>query len=195
MTTKIGITGGIGSGKSVVAHLLKVMGVPVYIADDEAKRITSTDAEIRQKLISLLGEEVFAYGVLNKPLLAAYLFSDPQHASIVNGIIHPKVKEDFINWVSQNQHCPFVAIESAILIEAGFTDAVDIVVMVHAPLELRLKRLLRRDFTLSEEQIRNRIQSQMDDEAKRKMADFVIVNDDITPVIPQLITLMNSASF
>lgn len=195
MAIKIGITGGIGSGKSVVAHLLQIMDVPVYIADDEAKRITATDVEIRQQLVSLLGEEVFANGVLNKSLLGAYLFSDPEHARIVNGIIHPKVKEDFINWASRNQSHPYVAIESAILIEAGFTDAVDVVVMVYAPLELRLERLVRRDSSLSEVQIRKRIESQMDDEEKKKMAHFVIVNDEETPVTPQLIDLLKFTSF
>lgn len=194
MAIKIGLTGGIGSGKSVVSHLLATMGIPVYIADDEAKRITSSDITIRQQLVHLLGEEIFSNGELNKKLLAAYLFSDPENAKIVNGIIHPRVKDDFVRWASLNNHYPIVAIESAILIEAGFEDEVDIIVMVSAPLDLRLKRLALRDSSSSKEQIKKRIQSQMDDEEKKAMANFVIVNDEETPVIPQIIELMNFTS-
>ena len=189
MAIKIGLTGGIGSGKSVVSHLLETMGIPVYIADDEAKRITSNNNEIRQQLVSLLGEKVFINGKLNKPLLAAYLFSDPEHTKIINGIIHPKVKEDFIDWTSKNNHYPVIAIESAILIEAGFANEVDIIAMVYAPLKLRLERLAQRDSS-SKKQILKRIQSQMADEEKKSMAHFVIVNDEEMPIIPQIIELM-----
>lgn len=190
MAIKIGLTGGIGCGKSVVSRLLGIMGVPVYNADNEAKRITSGNNEIRQQLIHLLGEAVFVNGELNKALLATYLFSDPEHAEIVNGIIHPKVKDDFISWASKHDDYPVIAIESAILIEAGFSDAVDKIVMVYAPLELRLERLVLRDSTSSKEQILKRIQSQMDDEEKKSLAHFVVVNDEEMPVIPQIIELM-----
>lgn len=193
MAIKIGLTGGIGSGKSVVSHLLKTMGIPVYIADDESKRITSTDAFIKQQLINLLGDEVYINGVLNKNLLAAYIFSDAEHAKIVNEIIHPRVKEDFVKWVAKNTKHPVVAIESAILIEAGFTDEVDIVAMVYAPMDLRLQRLALRDSSSSKEQILKRIQSQMDDEKKKALADFVIVNDEQIPVIPQVVELVKSS--
>jgi dephospho-CoA kinase len=193
MAIKIGLTGGIGSGKSVVSHLLKTMGIPVYIADDESKRITSTDALIKQQLINLLGEEVYINGVLNKNLLAAYIFSDAEHAKIVNEIIHPRVKEDFVQWVAKNSKYPVVAIESAILIEAGFTDEVDIVAMVYAPMDLRLQRLALRDSSSSKEQILKRIQSQMDDEKKKALADIVIVNDEQIPLIPQVIELVKSS--
>lgn len=193
MAIKIGLTGGIGSGKSVVSHLLKTMGIPVYIADDESKRITVTDNLIKQQLINLLGEDVYINGVLNKNLLAAYIFSDAEHAKIVNEIIHPRVKEDFVKWVAKNSNYPVVAIESAILIEAGFTDEVDIVAMVYAPMDLRLQRLALRDSSSSKEQILKRIQSQMDDDKKRTLADFVIVNDEQIPLIPQVIELVKSS--
>jgi dephospho-CoA kinase len=193
MAIKIGLTGGIGSGKSVVSHLLKTMGIPVYIADDESKRITSTDSLIKQQLINLLGQGVYINGVLNKNLLAAYIFSDAEHAKIVNEIIHPRVKEDFVKWVDKNSKYPVVAIESAILIEAGFTDEVDIVAMVYAPMDLRLQRLALRDSSSSKEQILKRIQSQMDDEKKKALADIIIVNDEQIPVIPQVIELVKSS--
>ena len=98
MAIKIGITGGIGSGKSVVSHLLEVMGVPVYISDEESKKVVATDPVIRKELCDLVGEEVFSGGKLNKTLLATYLFASSTHASQVNGIIHPRVKEHFRQW-------------------------------------------------------------------------------------------------
>lgn len=98
MAIKIGITGGIGSGKSLVSRLLEVMGIPVYISDIESKRLTNSDALIRRELIALLGEEVYAGDELNKPLLASYIFGDPEHIRTVNSIIHPRVRDDFRQW-------------------------------------------------------------------------------------------------
>ncbi len=193
MSIKIGITGGIGSGKSVVSRLLEVMGIPVYITDVESKRLTNTDPYIKEELSSLLGERVFADGVLNKPLLASYLFGHPDHARQVNGIIHPRVKNDFRSWVEKRALFPIVGMESAILIESGFADEVDVVVMVYAPLEIRIQRAVARDNS-SRELIMKRIESQMNDEEKRKRADFVIVNDDDMPLIPQVLELISSLS-
>lgn len=191
MTIKIGITGGIGSGKSVVSRLLEIMGVPVYISDSEAKRLTQTDRTIREGLIGLLGEEVYAGGVLNKPLLASYLFGSPEHARQVNGIIHPRVKEDFRIWARRHADSRIVGIESAILIEAGFASEVDKIVLVYAPEEVRIRRAVARDAS-SREAIQRRIASQMSDEKKREQADFVIVNDGETPLIPQVLQLIAS---
>ena len=166
MTVKIGITGGIGSGKSVVSRLLEVMGIPVYISDGETKQLMMTDSCIRSELTALLGEEVYVGGVLNKSLLASYLFGSPEHAGQINGIVHPRVKEDFRQWVCQRAACRMAGIESAILIEAGFADEVDVVVMVYAPEEIRVQRAMKRDAS-SRELIEKRIRSQMSDEEKR----------------------------
>lgn len=193
MAIKIGITGGIGSGKSVVCRLMGVMGIPVYTSDEETKRLMATDSFIRKELIALLGKDVYADGILNKPLLASYLFSSPEHAIQVNGIIHPRVKEDFRQWVRDHSAFPMVGIESAILIEAGFAGEVDVVVMVYASEEVRIERAVKRD-TSSRELIVKRIRSQMSDEEKRKQVDFVIVNDGETPLIPQLLALITSLS-
>lgn len=191
MTIKIGITGGIGSGKSVVSRLLEIMGVPVYISDSEAKRLTQTDRTIREGLTGLLGEEVYAGGVLNKPLLASYLFGSPEHARQVNGIIHPRVKEDFRIWARRHADSRIVGIESAILIEAGFASEVDKIVLVYAPEEVRIRRAVARDAS-PREAIQRRIASQMSDEKKREQADFVIVNDGEAPLIPQVLQLIAS---
>lgn len=193
MSIKIGITGGIGSGKSVVSHLLEVMGVPVYISDIETKKLTATDDCIRRKLITLLGEDVYAGGVLNKTLLANYLFSSPEHARQVNGIIHPRVKADFRQWAERHGDFPIVGIESAILIEAGFAGEVDAVVMVYASRETRLQRAMKRDGA-TREMIENRMRSQMNDEEKCRQADFVIINEGETPLIPQVLELITSLS-
>lgn len=190
---RIGITGGIGSGKSVVSRLMRLLDVPVYISDEESKRLVATDEAIRKELTSLLGPEVYAGGSLNKPFLAAYLFSDESHAARVNAIIHPKVKDDFRQWVKRHKDCPIVAMESAILIEAGFTDVVDRVVSVYAPKEVRLRRAMLRD-EVSREAVESRMGHQMDDERKRDLADYVIMNDGESPLIPQVLSLLASLS-
>ena len=182
---KIAVTGGIGSGKSYISHLLENMHIPVYNADNEAKRLTVSDAGIRGELIALLGEEVYKDGLLNKPFLASYLFSDPAHVLQINSIIHPRVRKDFTVWVERQEKCEIVGMESAILYEAGFQDTVDAVIMVYAPVELRIQRAMYRDGA-SEEQVRARIAAQMDDEEKRRRADFTVVNDGVQLLIPQL---------
>lgn len=193
MAIKIGITGGISSGKSVVSRLLEIMGIPVYISDIEAKRITNTDEVIRQELSDLVGQEVFLDGELNRPLLASYIFGHPDHAKKVNGIIHPRVKADFRQWAARQTDKPLVGMESAILLEAGFRDEVDFLVMVYAPLELRVGRAMKRDSS-SKEQIMKRIEAQISDEIKVEHADFVIANDDETPLIPQVLELISLLS-
>lgn len=181
---KIGITGGIGSGKSVVAELLKLHGIPVYIADEESKRLTSTSPVIKAKLIKLLGPELYTGERLNKPLLASYIFRDEHILQEVNHIIHPEVNKDFENWCIQ-QKTPLCAIESAILFESGFNRIVDTCLMVYAPIDIRIERALLRDKT-SRDAIRQRINSQMPDEAKREKADFTILNDGKQALIPQV---------
>lgn len=191
---KIAITGGIGSGKSYVSRLLEEMGIPVYNADNEAKRLTVSDAGIRRELTALLGEEVYQDGELNKPLLAAYLFSDPAHAVRVNAIIHPRVRADFLAWASQRKHCEIVGLECAILYEAGFEDTVDAVVMVYAPEGLRVQRAMQRDGA-TESQVRARMAAQMDDEEKCRRADFVVVNDGVEPLQPRLASIVKEIKF
>ncbi|WP_294472606.1 dephospho-CoA kinase [uncultured Bacteroides sp.] len=193
MSIKIGITGGIGSGKSVVSRLLEMMGIPVYVSDIEAKRITHTDEVIRKELCALVGQEVFKSGELNRSLLASYMFGYPDHIKDVNGIIHPRVKEDFRRWASCFESGQLVGMESAILIESGFRDEVDFLVMVYAPLEVRVARAVRRDCS-TKELVMKRIEAQMSDETKRNHADFVIVNDDETPIIPQVLKLISLVS-
>lgn len=182
----IGITGGIGSGKSYVSDLLRrKFDIPVYDCDTEAKRLTATDGEIHQKLVKLVGPEVFCGQELIRKRLADYLFADPEHASKVNAIIHPAVLEDFKLWASRQQNS-VVALESAILFESGFNEYVDYILFVDAPEEIRLKRAMQRD-TTSEEKIRARMQMQQP-ELHRMQANCIIDNskEDDTKLLVQL---------
>ena len=168
---KIGITGGIGSGKSVVASLLALSGVPVYIADEESKWLTNNSPVIREKLTALFGPEIYTNEGLNKKLLASHIFNNPKQLQQVNQIIHPEVNRHFSAWV-ERQTSPLCAIESASL-------------MVYAPRELRIERALGRD-SASREEIERRINSQMSDEEKKDRSDYVIYNDNRQALIPQV---------
>lgn len=189
---KIGITGGMGSGKSVVSTLLSIMGVPVYIADKESKRLTLTSETIKEKLISRFGKELYAGGALNKSLLASIIFADKDSLEYVNGVIHPVVREDFQAW-AERQTGRFAAIESAILFESGFDSSVDVIVSVAAPQEIRMERIQLRD-RLSTEQIRQRLANQWPEEEKYRRSHFIIHNDGQQAVIPQLETLLQTLS-
>ena len=194
MTIKIGITGGIGSGKSMVSQLFELLNIPIYISDNEAKKLTLTNPYIRKELIALLGESIYlGDGELNKKQLASYLFSDPKHIKQINAIIHPQVKADFRKWVLNQSSIKILGIESAILFEAGFRSEVDVSVMVYAPLEVRLARAMKRDKATKEE-ILKRIQAQMSDEEKVKGADYIIINDGERALIPQVLELISFLS-
>jgi dephospho-CoA kinase len=181
---KIGITGGIGSGKSIVSTLLGICDIIVYNADNEAKRLTDSSPLIHKKLVDLFGEEIYADGRVNRKLLASHIFSDESSMNKVNNIIHPVVREDFKSWINI-QDGPYCALESAILFEADFQKDVDIVLMVYAPVELRLSRVIQRD-GLSEAEVLKRMNRQIPDSLKRQEADFTVINDNHNPLIPQI---------
>lgn len=185
---KLGITGGIGSGKSVVARLLELRGVPVYIADAESKRLVDSSPEIRERLITLFGEALYAAGTLDRRMLASLIFGDAERLARVNAIIHPAVRRHFEAW-ARRQKVPLCAIESAILFESGFDRTVDASLMVYAPRALRIQRASTRDAAPLAE-IERRIDSQMPDEEKRRRADYVILNDDCHALIPQVERLL-----
>lgn len=186
---RLGVTGGIGSGKSYVLRLLAERGIPVYDSDSEAKRLMLVDAGIREGLTGLLGNDVYLPdGELNKPLISAYLFASVQNAERINAIVHPRVKAGFNRWASE-QKAPIVALESAILFESGFEDVVDFVVTVYAPIEVRMHRVQERDGA-TEAQVRKRMAAQMDDEEKCKRSDFVILNDGNKPLDIQIDDLL-----
>ena len=173
---RLGITGGIGSGKSHVARMLEERwGVPVYDCDREAKRITAESRVVRQALVSLVGDGLVRDGVMQKQALAAYLFASPDHAARVNAIIHPHVRADFLRWADSHSASPVVAIESAILCESGFHTLVDAVMLVEAPVDVRLRRAMARDGA-TREQVLARMARQ-DSAQARRLARFIVRND------------------
>ena len=186
---RIGITGGIGSGKTYVCQLLQQRGIPIYHCDDEAKRLMTESPVIRRRITQLLGADAYTPSGLNKPLIARYLFADQRHAERINRIVHPVVRQGFIQWTEQQQDAPIVVQECALLFESGFQDTVDVTVEVYAPLHLRLQRAVQRD-QATPEQIQARMAQQMDEEEKRQRADFCILNDGTTDLDAQLDQLL-----
>lgn len=173
---RLGITGGIGSGKSYVAQMLQARwDVPVYDCDSEAKRLTAESDDIRTALTQLVGDHLWQQGQMQKPVLAAYLFASPEHAAQVNAIIHPAVRRDFLCWADAHNRSPVVAIESAILCESGFHTLVDSILLVDAPLEVRLQRAMLRDGA-SRRQVMARMARQ-DSAQARQLARFTVTND------------------
>lgn len=188
---RIGLTGGIGSGKSVVALLFGMMGIPVYIADGESKRLADTSPVIKEKLTGLFGKEIYAGNVLNRKLLASLIFGNRENLEKVNAIIHPEVNRHFQEWVCrQSSRC--CAIETAILFESGFDKTVDISLFVSAPLELRIERALKRNPLATREDITNRIMNQLQEESLLAKADHVIINDGMQAIIPQVAGFIRS---
>ena len=186
--TRIGITGGIGSGKTYVCQRLKQRGIPVYHCDDEAKRLMTESPVIRKKMCKLIGNDAYNGQELNKPLIAQYLFACEDHANNINAIVHPVVRQDFLQWTKeQNSH--IVAQECALLFESGFQDTVDFTIEVYAPQSLRIQRATQRDHVASEH-ILARMAQQMDEEEKRQRANFCILNDGTTDLDAQLDLLL-----
>lgn len=184
---KVGLTGGIGSGKSKVAELLRNMGVAVYDSDTRAKALMANDTALREALIEAFGAECYTSEGLNRPWLAERVFNTPDELKRLNAIVHPAVMLDFAEWAMQ-QSGEYVVMESAILLEAGLESHVDVVVAVMAPRELRLERAMRRDGA-TREQIEARMENQITDEERTERSKYAIVNialDDLEEDVEQL---------
>ena len=181
---RIGITGGIGAGKSLVAEIIKAMGYPVYNSDERAKELTESNPKIKEGLIYLFGEEIYQNDTLNKFALAQAIFSDDSLREKVNALIHPIVREDFNLWaLAQNNSLVFN--ESAILFETGSFKNFDAIILVYAPAELRIKRIMKRD-NYSENEVLKRMNSQFSDEEKYQLTEFRVLNDEQTPLLVQV---------
>lgn len=176
MSKIIGLTGGIGSGKTTLATYIESLGIPVFIADDEAKKLMQS-AEVLREINAVFGEAVFEKGQLNRQELASIVFSNPEKLSQLNSIIHPAVKKQFKIWLDQNQLAPFVVYEAAILFESGSYQNCDYIITITAPLEDRIARVMQRDNS-SREQVLNRINAQWTDEQRAAKSNFIIDNID-----------------
>lgn len=186
---KVGITGGIGSGKSTVAKIFSILGIPIYSADERAKWLMSEDSDLKEKIISAFGEQSYSEsGELNRAYLASAVFSDPEKVSQINGLVHPAVGKDFNKWVKQ-QSSPYVLKEAALIFETGGQDLLDYVINVSAPLRIRISRVMMRDPGRTEAQINQIIDQQLPDEEKNELSDFVIKNVDNKLLIPQVLKI------
>ncbi|MBS3806839.1 MAG: dephospho-CoA kinase [Bacteroidales bacterium] len=185
---KIGITGGIGSGKSLVCQVFERLGVPVFYADQQAKWLYDHDQQVRRQLIQHFGPELYDQKGLKRALLASKIFNNPEALKKVNGIVHPVVREKFLQWCRSYQHLPYVLEEAAILFESGAHEGLDYTILVYAPQEIRIQRVMERD-QASRQAVSERMHHQMADEDKMDQADFVIYNDGSQMVIPQILNI------
>lgn len=191
---KVGITGGIGSGKSTVCKVFELLGIPVYYADDEAKKLLDSEPDVKSKIIQLLGKSLFdEKGVIDRKALATIVFNDKAKLEQLNSIVHPAVARHFEAWLNKNAAAKYIIKEAAILFESGAYKAVDKVITVAAPLELKIARVIQRDKT-SRELVEQRIKSQMSDEEKIKHSQFVIYNDERELLIPQILRIHKELS-
>jgi dephospho-CoA kinase len=188
-TLQIGITGGIGSGKSLISKIFYCLGVPVYDADSRAKYIMTTDGILIREIREKFGELSFNGETLNRAYLSKVVFEDPEKLRILNGLVHPRVAADYKTWVARHTHCRYVLKEAALMFEAKSNEMLDEIVVVSAPEALRIKRVLKRDVQRTHKQVEDIIRNQMPEEEKCKRADFVIVNDEMQFIIPQVLEL------
>jgi len=184
---KVGLTGGIGSGKSTVAQIFYSLGVPVYNADKRAKSLVNELPDLKKKIIDLLGDESYQNGIYNRPYIAQIVFTDEEKLAALNRLIHPYSIGDADNWFLQ-QKSAYIIKEAAILFESGADEHLDMVIGVSAPLEQRIRRVQQRD-GLSVEEILRRVCNQMDETEKMKLCDYLIVNDEKQSLIKQVLQL------
>ena len=184
---KIGITGGIGSGKTTVCKIFQTLGIPIYYADDEAKKLYDTDAAMKQEIIAHFGEGVYKNHYFDKDALREIVFNDIEKLKVLNSIVHPRVKIHADDWM-QKQTAPYAIKEAALMIESASNLSLDKLILVSCPLEKRIVRVIKRDHT-SHNEAMNRANKQLSDEEKRKFCDYEILNDDEHLVIPQVLKL------
>lgn len=184
---KIGLTGGIGSGKSTVAKVFEVLGIPVYYADERAKELMHTNELLQQQLIFHFGKDTYADGKLNRKHLSSIVFADKEKLELLNSLVHPVTIADAEQWFIQ-QVSPYVIKEAALLFESGATEGLDYVIAVTAPATVRIKRVMDRD-GVSAEEVKKRMASQIDESIKIRLCDFIITNNEQQMILPQVLQL------
>ena len=187
MVLRVGLTGGIGSGKSTVAQIFEVLGIPVYYADVAAKKIMNEDEELRSVITKIFGEQAYSNNILDRKYISSIVFSDPTKLQQLNALVHPATKKDGEAWMKQ-QISPYAIHEAALIFEAKVSDRLDLVIGVSSPIELRIKRAMERD-KVSREEVLKRMEQQLDEEVKMSKCDFVIINNEQQLLIPQVLTL------
>lgn len=187
---RAGITGGIGSGKSVVFEIFRLHGVPAFDSDREAKTLNDTSVVVREQLTKQFGEDIYVDGKLDRKRFASIIFENDNNLKIANSIIHPALADYFIDWCNQHKSHSLVVIDSAILFESGFNKYVDKVITVFAPEELRIERVMKRD-GVEREKVLQRMQHQMPEEERIRLSDYVIYNDNQQSLIEQTNNLLS----
>jgi dephospho-CoA kinase len=184
---KVGITGGIGSGKSTVCHLFKCLEIPVFNADNAGRNLLESDDAVIAQVKSILGEDVLINGKPDRKKIGGIVFNNPEKLTQLNAIIHPAVRRKYAEW-TQEQTAPYLIYEAAILFETGLYKQLDSIVLVTTPEPLRIQRVMKRD-GLTETSIRDRMKNQWSDKEKMKLASFIVVNDDGQALLPQVMTI------
>ncbi|MGE0770681.1 MAG: dephospho-CoA kinase [Cyclobacteriaceae bacterium] len=189
-TLQVGITGGIGSGKSLVARIFRCLGVPAYDADSRAKGLMTTDGILIRQISEEFGNLSYdSEGGLNTEYLSQRVFNDPKKLAKLNALVHPRVASDYQAWALEHKGKPYVLKEAALLFEAGSAQHLDKIIVVTAPEPMRMDRVRKRDPHRTEDDIKRIMASQMDEETKKSRADFIIVNDESQLIIPQVLDL------
>lgn len=184
---KVGLTGGIGSGKSTVARIFESLGIPVYDADAMTKKLMNENDALKSALVEAFGESVYLHGQLNKSYLASLVFNNPEQLNRLNNLIHPAAIQAAEGWMS-NQNAPYCIKEAALIFESGSQSTLDKVIGVTAPRHLRIHRTMLRDH-VSKEEVEKRMSHQIEDGIKMRLCDFTIVNDDQKMVLPQVLAI------
>lgn len=187
MVLKIGLTGGIGSGKSTAAQIFEVLGIPVYYADDEARRLMNEDKELRSEIIKSFGVNSYVNNVLDRKYISSIVFSDPAKLELLNSLVHPATKTDGEKWM-RSQTTPYAIHEAALIFEASVNERLDYVIGVSSTEELRIQRVMQRD-NVSREEILKRMSRQINEEVKMSRCDFILINDEQQLLIPQILEL------
>jgi len=184
---KIGLTGGIGSGKSTVAKIFDVLGIPVYYADDSARRLMNEDESLKQSIIKYFGEESYINNQLNRAFISKQVFNNKEKLAALNSFVHPVTINDAEQWMKK-QKTSYAIKEAALIFESNIHQKLDYIIGVSAPEELRIERTMQRD-SITKEDVIKRIKNQMDENKKMEMCDFIIYNDEQNAVLPQVLAL------
>ena len=184
---KVGLTGGIGSGKTIIARIFETLDIPVYYADDAAKKLMNDNPDLKKSILKHFGEDSYKNNELDRKYLAAIVFNDKEKLDLLNSLTHPVTIKDAEEWISK-QTSPYSIKEAALLFESGAAEHLDYVIGVYAPQHIRIKRVMDRD-EISAEEVMKRISRQMEEETKMKRCDFVINNNEQQFVIPQVLEL------
>lgn len=187
MVLRVGLTGGIGSGKSTVAQIFEVLGIPVYYADTAAKRLMNEDPELKLAITNTFGKQAYANNMLDRKFISSIVFSDPSKLDLLNAIVHPATKKDGEAWM-QGQTTPYAIHEAALIFEAKVSERLDKVIGVSSPLELRIRRATQRD-KVERDEILRRMSQQMDEDLKMSKCDFILINDEQQLLLPQVLDL------